>query len=147
MRRVWARTSLTLTHNNKDDDDATMSTMTVMITLDLFYCYLFSQVGPQYLYSLFRSLVSMTTVGTGKQNPPQTTMSLMFCIFTYLCGVLIFATIVGNAADMIVDLRRHREKYHRKVRCMKFTCLSVCLSVCCLVFMYLTVFNRAYILN
>ena len=59
----------------------------------------------------------MTTVGTGKQVAPQTTMSLMFCIFTYLCGVLIFATIVGNAADMIVDLRRHREKYHRKVCC------------------------------
>ncbi|XP_078380058.1 uncharacterized protein LOC144663004 isoform X2 [Oculina patagonica] len=78
-----------------------------------------AEVGPQYLYSLFRSLVSMTTVGTGKQNPPQTTMSLMFCIFTYLCGVLIFATIVGNAADMIVDLRRHREKYHRKLDGMK----------------------------
>jgi len=59
----------------------------------------------------------MTTVGTGKQVTPQTTMSLLFCIFTYLCGVLIFATIVGNAADMIVDLRRRREKYHRKVRC------------------------------
>lgn len=89
------------------------------------------QVGPQYLYSLFRSLVSMTTVGTGKQVSPQTTMSLMFCIFTYLCGVLIFATIVGNAADMIVDLRRHREKYHRKVCCcLWFYCLSVCLSVC-----------------
>ena len=79
--------------------------------------YLFTQVGPQYLFSLFRSLVSMTTVGTGKQVTPQTTMSLLFCIFTYLCGVLIFATIVGNAADMIVDFRRHREKYHRKVRC------------------------------
>ena len=70
----------------------------------------------------------MTTVGTGKQVAPQTTMSLMFCIFTYLCGVLIFATIVGNAADMIVDLRRHREKYHRKV-CCKNLFLSLYLVV------------------
>ncbi|KAJ7392814.1 hypothetical protein OS493_010474 [Desmophyllum pertusum] len=77
------------------------------------------EVGPQYLYSLFRSLVSMTTVGTGKQVSPQTTLCLTFCIFTYLCGVLIFATIVGNAADMIVDLRRHREIYHRKLDGMK----------------------------
>ena len=66
----------------------------------------------------------MTTVGTGKNRPPQTTMSLIFCIFTYLCGVLIFATIVGNAADMIVDLRRHREKYHRKVSSFVSSCFS-----------------------
>ncbi|XP_074633168.1 uncharacterized protein LOC141891977 isoform X4 [Acropora palmata] len=78
-----------------------------------------AEVGPQYLYSLFRSLVSMTTVGTGKKVTPTSTMSLVFCIFTYLCGVLIFATIVGNAADMIVDLRRHREKYHKKLDGMK----------------------------
>ncbi|XP_068733361.1 cyclic nucleotide-gated channel alpha-3-like isoform X2 [Montipora capricornis] len=78
-----------------------------------------AEIGPQYLFSLFRSLLSMTTVGTGKTVAPKSTMSLTFCIFTYLCGVLIFATIVGNAADMIVDLRRHREKYHKKLDGMK----------------------------
>lgn len=85
------------------------------VIIKVYNCYDLNQVGPQYLYSLFRSLVSMTTVGTGKNVTPKTTTSFLFCIFTYLCGVLIFATIVGNAADMIVDLRRHREKYHKKV--------------------------------
>lgn len=85
------------------------------VIIKVYNCYDLNQVGPQYLYSLFRSLVSMTTVGTGKKVTPKTTTSFLFCIFTYLCGVLIFATIVGNAADMVVDLRRHREKYHKKV--------------------------------
>ena len=77
----------------------------------------YQQVSLQYMYCLYRSIVSMTTVGTGVHiGAPQTTMTIGFVIFTYLCGVLIFATIVGNAGDMIVNMRRFREKYLRKVR-------------------------------
>jgi len=55
----------------------------------------------------------MTTVGT--ITIPRTNLTMIFGCVTYLCSVLIFATIVGNAGDMIVDMRRHREHYLRKV--------------------------------
>ncbi|XP_001627476.3 cyclic nucleotide-gated channel cone photoreceptor subunit alpha isoform X2 [Nematostella vectensis] len=81
-----------------------------------------SKLSMQYLYSLYRSSVSMTTVGAGVIGTiatPRTELTLCFVIVTYLTGVLIFATIVGNAGDMIVEMRRSRERYLRKLNGMK----------------------------
>ncbi len=67
----------------------------------------------QYIYSLYWSTLTLTTIGELPQ--PQTNTEYMFVICDYLIGILMFATIVGNVGNIITNTQKNKAKFQTKM--------------------------------
>ncbi|XP_033748682.1 cyclic nucleotide-gated channel rod photoreceptor subunit alpha-like isoform X3 [Pecten maximus] len=71
----------------------------------------FSSVTRKYLASLFWSTLTLTTIGD--LPPPETNWEYVFVIVSYLIGVFIFATIVGQVGNVITNRNASRQEFER----------------------------------
>ncbi|CAG2234120.1 Cyclic nucleotide-gated cation channel,Cyclic nucleotide-gated channel rod photoreceptor subunit alpha,cGMP-gated cation channel alpha-1,Cyclic nucleotide-gated channel cone photoreceptor subunit alpha,Cyclic nucleotide-gated olfactory channel,Cyclic nucleotide-gated cation channel alpha-3 [Mytilus edulis] len=65
----------------------------------------------KYLASLFWSTLTLTTIGD--LPPPETNWEYLFVIGSYLIGVFIFATIVGQVGNVITNRNASRLEFER----------------------------------
>lgn len=70
-------------------------------------------VSRQYIYSLYWSTLTLTTIGELPQ--PQTNTEYMFVICDYLIGILMFATLVGNVGNIITNTQKSKAKFQTKM--------------------------------
>ncbi|XP_048582383.1 cGMP-gated cation channel alpha-1 isoform X2 [Nematostella vectensis] len=66
----------------------------------------------QYLKSLYWSTLTLTAIGD--LPSPATNFEYLYTIACYLCGVFMFATIVGNAGSIIVNRNANRLDFERQ---------------------------------
>lgn len=71
----------------------------------------FSELTRKYLVSLFWSTLTLTTIGD--LPPPETNWEYLFVICSYLIGVFIFATIVGQVGNVITNRNASRLEFER----------------------------------
>ncbi|CAD5224792.1 unnamed protein product [Bursaphelenchus xylophilus] len=70
-------------------------------------------LGRRYIYSFYWSTLMLTTVG---EVPwPVRSVELVIVIVDLMCGVLIFATIVGNVGTMISNMSAARSDFQNRV--------------------------------
>ncbi|KAJ8028024.1 Cyclic nucleotide-gated olfactory channel [Holothuria leucospilota] len=67
----------------------------------------------KYIYSLYWSTLTLTTIG--ETPTPETDGEFLFVVFDFLCGVLIFATIVGNVGSMITNMNASQAEFQKKM--------------------------------
>lgn len=67
----------------------------------------------QYIYSFYWSTLTLTTIG--ELPVPQTNLEFMFVTTNYLIGILLFASIVGNVGNIIVNIQKNRSKFQTKI--------------------------------
>ena len=67
----------------------------------------------QYIYSFYWSTLTLTTIG--ELPVPQTNLEFMFVTTNYLIGILLFASIVGNVGNIIVNVQKNRSKFQTKI--------------------------------
>lgn len=67
----------------------------------------------KYIYSLYWSTLTLTTIG--ETPTPETDGEFLFVVFDFLCGVLIFATIVGNVGSMITNINASQAEFQKKM--------------------------------
>lgn len=70
-------------------------------------------VSRQYIYSLYWSTLTLTTIGELPQ--PQTNTEYIFVICDYLIGILMFAMIVGNVGNIIANTQKSKAKFQTKM--------------------------------
>ncbi|XP_036369310.1 serine-rich adhesin for platelets-like isoform X1 [Octopus sinensis] len=78
----------------------------------------YSSVTRKYLYSLFWSTLTLTTIGD--LPPPTTNWEYVFVIVSYLIGVFIFATIVGQVGNVITNRNASRQEFEKLLDGAKF---------------------------
>uniref|UniRef100_A0A8R1Y1E8 Cyclic nucleotide-binding domain-containing protein n=1 Tax=Onchocerca volvulus TaxID=6282 RepID=A0A8R1Y1E8_ONCVO len=66
----------------------------------------------RYIYSFYWSTLILTTIG--EVPGPKRNMEFLFVIMDLMCGVLIFATIVGNVGSAISNMSAARTKFQNK---------------------------------
>ncbi|XP_035701057.1 uncharacterized protein LOC110861989 isoform X3 [Folsomia candida] len=74
----------------------------------------FSEFAPltrKYLGSLYWSTLTLTTIGD--LPPPHSNWQYLFTIVSYLIGVFIFATIVGQVGNVITNRNANRLEFER----------------------------------
>ncbi|XP_046335120.1 cyclic nucleotide-gated olfactory channel-like isoform X2 [Haliotis rufescens] len=71
----------------------------------------YASVTRKYLASLFWSTLTLTTIGD--LPPPDTNWEYVFVIVSYLIGVFIFATIVGQVGNVITNRNASRQEFER----------------------------------
>ncbi|XP_061196738.1 cyclic nucleotide-gated channel rod photoreceptor subunit alpha-like [Saccostrea echinata] len=71
----------------------------------------FATVTRKYLTSLFWSTLTLTTIGD--LPPPESNWEYVFVIVSYLIGVFIFATIVGQVGNVITNRNASRQEFER----------------------------------
>ena len=71
----------------------------------------------RYIYSFYWSTLILTTIG---EVPwPQQNIEFVFVTLDLMCGVLIFATIVGNVGTMISNMSAARADFQTKMDSIK----------------------------
>ncbi|PVD31716.1 hypothetical protein C0Q70_07134 [Pomacea canaliculata] len=68
-------------------------------------------VSRKYLASLFWSTLTLTTIGD--LPPPENGKEYVFVIVSYLLGVFVFATIVGQVGNVINNRNASRQEFER----------------------------------
>ncbi|KAK3084244.1 hypothetical protein FSP39_010629 [Pinctada imbricata] len=71
----------------------------------------FAAVTRKYLTSLYWSTLTLTTIGD--LPTPESNWEYVFVIFSYLIGVFIFATIVGQVGNVITNRNASRLEFER----------------------------------
>ncbi|CAH1802015.1 unnamed protein product [Owenia fusiformis] len=71
----------------------------------------FATVTRKYLKSLYWSMLTLTTIGD--LPPPETNWEYVFTIVSYLIGVFVFATIVGQVGNVITNRNASRLEFER----------------------------------
>ncbi|KAH9525684.1 hypothetical protein Btru_002034 [Bulinus truncatus] len=71
----------------------------------------FAFVTRKYLRSLFWSTLTLTTIGD--ITPPEHNHEYVFLIVSYLIGVFVFATIVGQVGNVINNRNASRQEFER----------------------------------
>ncbi|XP_050407949.1 cyclic nucleotide-gated olfactory channel isoform X2 [Patella vulgata] len=71
----------------------------------------YASVTRKYLASLFWSTLTLTTIGD--LPPPESNWEYLFVIVSYLIGVFIFATIVGQVGNVINNKNASRQEFER----------------------------------
>ncbi|XP_028409063.1 cyclic nucleotide-gated cation channel alpha-3-like [Dendronephthya gigantea] len=67
----------------------------------------------KYIKSLFWAALTLTTIG--ENESPETTLEYVFTGCTFLIGVLLFATIVGNMGDVISSMNATRAEFQERM--------------------------------
>ncbi|CAB3993309.1 cyclic nucleotide-gated cation channel alpha-3-like, partial [Paramuricea clavata] len=67
----------------------------------------------KYIKSLFWAALTLTTIG--ENESPETTLEYVFTGCTFLIGVLLFATIVGNMGDVISSMNAARAEFQERM--------------------------------
>uniref|UniRef100_A0AC34QSX1 Cyclic nucleotide-binding domain-containing protein n=1 Tax=Panagrolaimus sp. JU765 TaxID=591449 RepID=A0AC34QSX1_9BILA len=67
----------------------------------------------RYIYSFYWSTLILTTIG--EVPAPQQNVEFMFVTMDLMCGVLIFATIVGNVGSMISNMSAERTEFQTRM--------------------------------
>ena len=67
----------------------------------------------QYIYAFYWSTLTLTTIG--ELPVPQTNLEFVFVTVNYLIGILLFASIVGNVGNIIVNVQKTRSKFQTKI--------------------------------
>ncbi|XP_052224101.1 cyclic nucleotide-gated channel rod photoreceptor subunit alpha-like isoform X2 [Dreissena polymorpha] len=78
----------------------------------------YAHVTRKYLASLYWSTLTLTTIGD--LPPPDTNWQYTFVIVSYLIGVFIFATIVGQVGSVITNRNASRQEFERLLDGAKF---------------------------
>ena len=68
----------------------------------------------QYLYSLYWSVITMTTVGYGDITPG-TNIEYIFAIITALIGASLYAFVIGNIASILSNLDAAKTKFNKEI--------------------------------
>jgi len=71
----------------------------------------------RYIYSFYWSTLILTTIG--EVPGPQQNIEYVFVTVDLMCGVLIFATIVGNVGSMISNMSAARTAFQNRVDSIK----------------------------
>ncbi|ELU09319.1 hypothetical protein CAPTEDRAFT_72022, partial [Capitella teleta] len=71
----------------------------------------FASVTRKYLKSLYWSTLTLTTIGD--LPPPESNWEYVFTIVSYLIGVFVFATIVGQVGNVITNRNASRQEFER----------------------------------
>ena len=75
------------------------------------------QFSFQYIYALYWSTLTLTTIG---ETPlPESDLECMFMVVDFLLGVVIFASIVGNVGTMISNLQANETNFKAKLDTVK----------------------------
>ena len=77
--------------------------------------YLRDNIHPyrKYIKSLFWAALTLTTIG--ENESPETILEYVFTGCTFLIGVLLFATIVGNMGDVISSMNAARAEFQERM--------------------------------
>ncbi|KAL3103130.1 hypothetical protein niasHS_002316 [Heterodera schachtii] len=67
----------------------------------------------RYIYSFYWSTLILTTIG--EVPGPQQNIEFAFVTIDLMCGVLIFATIVGNVGSMIANISADRTEFQNRI--------------------------------
>ncbi|VDK81191.1 unnamed protein product [Litomosoides sigmodontis] len=67
----------------------------------------------RYIYSFYWSTLILTTIG--EVPSPKRNIEFLFVIMDLMCGVLIFATIVGNVGSAISNMGEARTQFQNKM--------------------------------
>uniref|UniRef100_A0A915PEP8 Cyclic nucleotide-binding domain-containing protein n=1 Tax=Setaria digitata TaxID=48799 RepID=A0A915PEP8_9BILA len=67
----------------------------------------------RYIYSFYWSTLILTTIG--EVPSPKRNVEFVFVIMDLMCGVLIFATIVGNVGSVISNMSATRTEFQNKM--------------------------------
>lgn len=67
----------------------------------------------KYIVCMYWSAMTLTTIG--ESNPPETDIEFIFTGLTFLIGVFIFATVVGNVGDVIANINATRQEFQAKM--------------------------------
>ncbi|XP_067120097.1 cyclic nucleotide-gated channel alpha-3-like isoform X1 [Centruroides vittatus] len=67
----------------------------------------------KYIVCMYWSAMTLTTIG--ESNPPETDIEYIFTGLTFLIGVFIFATVVGNVGDVIANINATRQEFQAKM--------------------------------
>uniref|UniRef100_A0A914GYN5 Cyclic nucleotide-binding domain-containing protein n=1 Tax=Globodera rostochiensis TaxID=31243 RepID=A0A914GYN5_GLORO len=71
----------------------------------------------RYIYSFYWSTLILTTIG--EVPGPQQNVEFAFVTIDLMCGVLIFATIVGNVGSMIANISADRTEFQNRIDSIK----------------------------
>uniref|UniRef100_A0A183BTQ4 Cyclic nucleotide-binding domain-containing protein n=1 Tax=Globodera pallida TaxID=36090 RepID=A0A183BTQ4_GLOPA len=71
----------------------------------------------RYIYSFYWSTLILTTIG--EVPGPQQNVEFAFVTVDLMCGVLIFATIVGNVGSMIANISADRTEFQNRIDSIK----------------------------
>ena len=75
-------------------------------------------VGVKYLYSLYWSLTTLTTVGYGDVTPANDTERAFTCM-VLLLGALVFGYMIGNVSAMMAQLTRQENEIRDRMDAVK----------------------------
>ncbi|XP_022239460.1 cyclic nucleotide-gated cation channel alpha-3-like isoform X2 [Limulus polyphemus] len=67
----------------------------------------------KYVVCLYWSAMTLTTIGDS--SPPETDLEYVFTGLTFLIGVFVFATVVGNVGDVISNMNATRQDFQAKM--------------------------------
>ncbi|XP_078674697.1 cyclic nucleotide-gated channel alpha-1-like [Branchiostoma floridae x Branchiostoma belcheri] len=67
----------------------------------------------KYIRCMYWSTMTLTTIG--ENPPPRTNLEYTFTGLTFLVGVFLFATVVGNVGDVISNLRHARTEFQARL--------------------------------
>lgn len=92
----------------------------------------FDGLGRQYLFSLYWSTLTLTTIG--EVPGPVIEVEYLFVILDFLVGVLIFATIVGMMGGIITNMNIRRTEFQCRLdnikQYMRYRNVDKTLQVC-----------------
>lgn len=77
----------------------------------------FAHLSRQYLVSLYWSTLTLTTIG--EVPGPVRDEEYVFVIVDFMCGVLIFATIVGMVGGIITNMNARRTEFQTRLDSIK----------------------------
>ncbi|XP_075247448.1 cyclic nucleotide-gated channel rod photoreceptor subunit alpha-like [Convolutriloba macropyga] len=75
------------------------------------------QFAYQYLYSLYWSTLTLTTIGETPQ--PENDTQYVFMVGDFLLGVIIFATVIGNVGTTIKNFQANETDFKSKLDTVK----------------------------
>ncbi|XP_025105714.1 cGMP-gated cation channel alpha-1-like [Pomacea canaliculata] len=78
----------------------------------------FASFRRKYLLCMYWSLMTLTTIG--ERASPVTDIEYIFTGMTFLVGVFVFATVVGNVGDVISNMNSARHDFQAKMDQIKF---------------------------
>ncbi|XP_054715828.1 cyclic nucleotide-gated cation channel alpha-3-like [Uloborus diversus] len=67
----------------------------------------------KYIVCLYWSAMTLTTIGN--TNSPETDMEYIFTGLTFMTGVFVFATVMGNVGDVISSMNANRQEFQARM--------------------------------